>query len=343
MPKIHPPQRSTLPVHTIETLKRVARTLEGCSLTIGNFDGVHVGHQAILRQVCGAERPNRKPSVALTFEPHPVRYFHPDKEPFRLTTPAQKVVLLRHYGVDRPLIVRFGSELSKLEAETFVRELILGAFSPSLVVVGYDFNFGRGRRGSPELLQEICREQGQPVVVQSPVSAAETVVSSTRIRKELRSGRVGLARRLLGRPFAVVGRVVHGKGRGRDLGFPTANLDVDNELLPTYGVYAAQLEVAGDWLPAVANIGVRPTFGGSVATVEAFVLENGEGAALDLYGEAAALHLLAHLRGEMRFASVEALVAQIERDVEVGRELLANDPGTDVIPQASAAGSHPQN
>ncbi len=318
---------------------RAVSPANGTVLTIGNFDGLHAGHQAIISDVEAIARRRGAATTALTFEPHPVRYFRPEAEVFRLTTPAQKTMLLRHYGVDNPMVLRFDAELAGIEPEAFVRDVLIGAFQPSFVVVGYDFNFGHRRRGTPEMLRDICEGAGLEVMIQDAIDVGDAVVSSTRVRQAIREGALDSARQMLGRPYAVLGRVVHGEGRGRVLGFPTANLLPEEVVLPPNGVYASYLEVAGATgrlFRSITNIGVRPTFDEGSRTIETFVLDE-EDVDLDLYGEPCALHLTAFLREERRFPSPRELVAQIHADIARCGELQASDARTDLVPQAAAA------
>lgn len=318
---------------------RAVSPANGTVLTIGNFDGLHAGHQAIISDITAIAARRGVSTTALTFEPHPVRYFRPEAELFRLTTPAQKTMLLRHYGVENPVVLRFDAELAGIEAEAFVSDVLIGAFKPSFVVVGYDFNFGRQRRGTPELLRDICEAAGIDVLIQEAVDVGEAVVSSTRVRQAIRAGGLDEARQMLGRPYAVLGRVVHGEGRGRVLGFPTANLLPEEVVLPPNGVYASYLEVAGETgrvFRSITNIGVRPTFDEGSRTIETFVLDEDD-VDLDLYGEPCALHLTAFLREERRFPSPRELVAQIHEDIARCTALQAADAGADLVPQAAAA------
>ncbi len=320
----------------------MARPFRGGALTIGNFDGVHVGHQAIVRRACDHAQAHDVASVALTFEPHPVRFFRPESPAFRLTTPSQKRLLLSHYGIKSPTVIKFDRSLARLEPEAFIDSVVIDAFQPKLVVVGYDFNFGRDRRGAPALLAERCRSASVPVEIQAPVEASAGVVSSTRIRKAIRAGDVDQVRSLLARPYALIGRVAAGAGRGKGLGIPTANLDPDSSLLPANGVYATRLEVSGDAggptvYEAITNIGVRPTFGEERVVVETLVLDESAPADLQLYGARVGVHLLTRLREERAFPSPADLLTQIDVDVARCKALHAMDACDDLVPQAVAA------
>ncbi|MCA9564453.1 MAG: bifunctional riboflavin kinase/FAD synthetase [Myxococcales bacterium] len=325
---------------SIDSIAENVAHLHGCVLTIGNFDGVHRGHQTILAKLAKEASERRTSSVALTLEPHPVRHFRPDGPPFRLTTPGQKISLLRQYGVEAPIALQFDESTASILPERFVSEILLAAFEPQYVLVGYDFNYGKDRRGDPALLEAICQARGVDVFVQTAVQDDSTVISSTAVRKALRDADMAGANVLLGRPFAVVGTVEEGEGRGRVLGFPTANLAVENELIPSSGVYATWLEVEGAARPwrAITNIGVRPTFDGEGTTVETFVLEQGLNEhQLDLYGKRVALHFTSYIRPEMRFPGPDALISQINNDIAVCRELHSAGLPSEWVPQADWA------
>ena len=317
--------------HNVSSLHQLGRSLSGCALTVGNFDGVHLGHQTILSRLTEFASKNSCQAVAITFEPHPVRFFKPDIPPFRLTTPDQKVFLLVHYGVNTPIIVTFDTILSKLEPEAFVRQILHDVFHPQLVVVGYDFNYGKGRRGTPEILSAVASDLGMRVEVQEPVYFEQEVVSSTRIRKALRAGDVDLACQLLGRPHFLWGDVVKGAGRGRGLGFPTANLMPSTKLLPAHGVYATFLEIGEKVYRSITNIGVRPTFGESETTIESYVLD-AESEDLALYDLHAAVHLVKRIRGEQVFPSAAALIEQIDRDIAACRKILDDTSPSGLVP-----------
>jgi riboflavin kinase/FMN adenylyltransferase len=312
-------------------LPEAAREWDRCALSIGNFDGVHRGHQQILDRLKMQSRALDLPSVVLTFEPHPVEFFMPDREPFRLSTIGQKLALLSHYGVAHPTVLRFDAELSRLEGDEFLDRVVFAALRPSVVVVGYDFHFGKDRRGTPSLLAETGREAGVLVEVHEAVAAGDQIISSSRIRRCVRDGEVEEARNLLGRPFAISGEVVHGAGRGQGLGFPTANVAAATGLLPANGVYATYLQDGGHRWSSITNVGVRPTFGESEVTVETFVLDSRAPDDLNLYGRSVSVHLLRRLREERSFESKEALIAQIGRDVDECREVLESDAGDDIV------------
>ena len=331
VPRIGFPVEQPPEILSFEQVLTRGRLLQGCAMTIGNFDGVHLGHQRILERLSESAQVDNRPTVAMTFEPHPVLYFRPQEAPFLLSTPAQKARLLTHYGIAHPTVVRFDQDFHQLAPEDFIRETILNTYRPKLLVVGYDFNFGRGRRGSPDLVRALCEGSGLEVVVQEAVATEGVTVSSTAVRKAVRSGDIAHARQLLGRPYGLVGPVITGAGRGSKIGFPTANLAVGDQILPPPGVLFSYLEVAGRLRPAVTNVGVRPTFGESEIVVETFVLDSDDMDDLDLYGAHVAVHFLARLRDERKFDSADALVAQIGHDIAQCRALMEADRGEDIV------------
>jgi riboflavin kinase/FMN adenylyltransferase len=295
-------------------------------LTVGNFDGIHVGHRAILDTVVSRARSLGGEAVVLTFDPHPRRVLHPERSPKLLTTLEQRLELLEAAGVDAVIVEPFTREFARTSAEVFIRDVIHGRIQPVEVYVGYDFHFGRDREGSMRLLSELGPRLGFSVTIISEVVVDEGDVNSTRIRQVLAEGRVAEAAAMLGRPYTVRGRVVPGDRRGRTLGFPTANLEPENEVLPGAGVYAGRLRLLDDGDPprgtllaAVTNVGTRPTFrAGGEALAEAHLLDFTG----DLYGRRVELSFLASLRPERRFPSAEALRAQIASDVDEARKRL---------------------
>jgi riboflavin kinase/FMN adenylyltransferase len=295
-------------------------------LTVGNFDGIHVGHRAILDTVVSRARALAGQSVVYTFDPHPRKVLHPERAPRLLTTLEQRLELLEAAGIDVVVVEPFTPDFARTPAEVFIREVIRNRIRPLEVYVGYDFHFGRDREGSMRLLTELGPRLGFSVTIIPEVVVDEGDVNSTRIRQVLAEARVEEAAALLGRPYTIRGRVTHGESRGRTLGFPTANIDPENEVLPGAGVYAGRLRLldagdppAGRGFAAVTNVGTRPTFrdGGEVLA-EAHLLDF----AGDLYGRRVELAFVACLRPERRFASVEALKSQIRADVEEARKRL---------------------
>jgi riboflavin kinase/FMN adenylyltransferase len=289
-------------------------------VTVGNFDGVHLGHQAILKRVCRRAAELGCQSVALTFEPHPLKVLRPGSNLPLLTTPAQKIELLRETGLAAVVVLPFTREFATLPARDFVRDYFVERLRAREVVVGHDYGFGHRREGNIELLREMGRDLGFSVQVVWGVEVEGAVVSSSLIRAMLKLGRVAQASRLLGRPYEVAGKVVPGKGRGAKLlGVPTANLEPENDLLPATGIYAVWVKRKGQRLPGVANIGTCPTFDNEELSLEVHLLDFNGG----LYGELLQVQFVARLREERRFPSIEALAGQIQLDIAAARQVLS--------------------
>jgi riboflavin kinase/FMN adenylyltransferase len=290
------------------------------AVTLGNFDGVHRGHQALVAETVGWARSAHGAAVVLTFDPHPARVLNPSGAKSALMTLDQKAEVLASLGVDRLVVLPFTEALAAMSADDFGRLVVGEALGATRVVVGQDFRFGRGRAGDVAELTRLGETLGFEVRGIAPVLEDGAPISSSRIRDLLAIGDVVKAAGLLGRPFYVDGVVVRGDGRGRGLGFPTANVAVRNETLPRLGVYACRVRIESGlapW-PAVANLGRRPTFGGGATVLEAHLLDF-EG---DLYGREARVEFMNELRGERAFPSALALLEQIRMDVESARRVL---------------------
>ncbi len=297
----------------------------GCVATIGNFDGVHLGHQAVLGQLSEKAAELCLPSVVVTFEPHPQEYFGREQAPPRLTRFREKIQTLRRYAVDRVLVLRFNRRLAQMSAEDFIHQVLVEGLGIRYLVVGDDFRFGYRRQGDIEMLRAAGGQHGFQVINMHTFEIDGARVSSTRIREALRAGALGTAEKLLGRCYRISGRVVRGEQRGRTLGFPTANIHVHGPLagrrcvaatLPLQGVYAVDVfGLETEPLRGVANIGFRPTVDGRRCLLEVHVLDfNG-----DIYGRHLQVEFLKKLRDERRFESLGALQAQIRRDVDLAR------------------------
>src|SRR5215813_12216586 len=311
-------------MRVIRHLVRVSRPLDRVVLTLGNFDGVHLGHQAILRSAVERARAGRGQAVVLTFEPHPLAVVAPERAPAVIQPLHDRLAMLRQLGVDVTVLQRFTRRFAALDPEAFVTEFLLRHLALRHVVVGDNVNFGRDRAGSAETLRELGARLGFGVEVVGPVTVGAEQVSSTVLRAVLERGEVGEARRFLGRAYSLRGRVVVGDRRGRTLGFPTANLHLRRKLLlPADGVYAVIAESAGRRYAGVMNIGVRPTFAGRRRTVEVHLLDFTG----DLYRRWLVVRVIERLRGEAAFAGPEALRAAIAADVARARRVLAGDAG----------------
>ena len=287
--------------------------------TIGNFDGVHLGHRAILAGLGERARILSSPAVALTFDPHPLKVVRPDLNLPLLTTPEQKLLLLAEAGLDATVVLPFTPEFAQTPAREFVTDYFAQRLKVQEVVVGYDYSFGRGREGNIALLEEMGQALGFGVQVVGPVEVEGAVVSSSLIRAVLRLGKVKEAARLLGRPYEVVGEVIPGKGRGgKLLNVPTANIRPDNELLPAMGIYAVWVHFDSQRHPGAANIGIAPTFGNGAFSLEVHLLDFSG----DLYGARLGVEFVARLREERRFASFQELADQIQKDISQARRVL---------------------
>jgi len=289
-------------------------------LALGNFDGLHRGHHKIIERVrrCAAEHGGTP--TAMTFDPHPPRVVRPDKAPPLLMTKAQRLDALHRAGIHCVAVVRFTHELSRWDPETFVRTVLVDWLRVSEVWVGANFLFGRDRSGNFSLLRALGQRYGFRAEKIDPVRYKEFVVSSTRVRRLVSEGRMDEAGALLGHPYCLEGVIVEGRRKGREIGFPTANLKTENELVPPHGVYATTVAIDGIVHPGITNIGVRPTFGDSHETsIETHVLRF-DG---DLYGKTVRLAFVQRLRDERRFDDVDALRAQIEADQRRAERLFA--------------------
>lgn len=309
-------------VRDLDTLKeQPCRTV----LTIGNFDGVHLGHREIFRRVVEKARALKGTAVVVTFEPHPLHMLAADKAPRRLNTAEEKVRLLAASCIDLLVVLNFDRHLAEMSAEAFVRDLLVDKLGVEHLIIGYDYAFGRNRQGNAAFLKEKSRQYGFTLEVLEPVRAEQQVHSSTAIREILKDGRVAAAVSVLGRNYTLDGVVVHGDGRGRKLGFPTANLSTEKELLPCDGVYAVKVKWRDHYYDGVINIGHRPTFlgdkniSGEKITLEIHLLDF-QG---DLYGERLRIYFVDRLRGEQKFATVDALQEAVLKDIEQARGKLA--------------------
>jgi riboflavin kinase / FMN adenylyltransferase len=288
-------------------------------LGLGNFDGLHRGHLKIVERVKRGALERGGAAMAMTFDPHPPRVVRPDKAPPLLMSKAQKLDALHRAGIQCVAVVRFTHELSRWDPETFVKQVLVDWLHVAEVWVGANFLFGRDRSGNFSLLRTLGQRYGFRAEKIDPVRYKEFVVSSTRVRRLVGEGRMDEAGGLLGHPYYLDGTVVEGRRKGREIGFPTANLQTDNELVPPDGVYATTLTVDAIVHASLTNIGVRPTFGESARTIETHVLKfNG-----DLYGRQVRLGFVQRLRDERRFEDVDALRAQIEADQRRAERLFA--------------------
>lgn len=305
----------------------IPRDGRGAVVTVGTFDGVHRGHRAVLAEIAARARATGRRSVLATFHPHPLRVVRPEAAPPLLSTPAEKKELLAESGLDYAVFIPFTPTLQRYPARRFVDEILVGRLDMTELVIGYDHGFGKGREGDVDTLRELGRELGFAVDVVGPVSAGDEPISSTRIRRALAAGDAAGAARGLGRPYSVRGLVVHGAGKGRQLGFPTANLRLGEpeKMLPLEGVYAVYGWVGGERVPGLVHLGPRPTFQGLPPSLELHLLD-WDG---DLYGRELRVEFCTRLRGIHAYPSAAALVEQMHRDAAAGRAALAEaGPGS---------------
>ena len=294
--------------------------LRGAVIALGNFDGFHLGHQAVAGEAIRWAQAEGRPSIIATFDPHPVRHFRPDVPPFRLTTLEQRQELYLAAGATAMLVFHFDAELAGTSAEDFIRSILLERFGAHGVVTGGDFTFGKGAKGNVELLRTLGGELGLQSRVVEPVADGGEVVSSSRIRQALRDGDPQLAAQWLTRPFAIRGIVEHGDKRGRTIGYPTANLAIDSYLRPKYGIYAVtgRILATGQVLNGAANIGIRPQFEPPKELLEPYFFDFSG----DLYGQEIEVAFHHFLRGEAKFDSLDALIEQMDKDCAEARRLL---------------------
>ncbi len=287
-------------------------------VAIGNFDGVHRGHRAVLDVAKTHAKKSGAAALALTFEPHPRSFFKPETPTFRITPENAKLRLMAASGLDGAVVMQFSKELASLTAEDFVSKILKGWLGISGVVVGHDFHFGARRQGTPEFLIDSGKRHGFAVEIVAPLNDGGVPVSSGKIRDALEAGEIARANELLGYPWFVMGEVIHGEKRGRELGFPTANIRLDLSCKLRHGIYAVRAHVAGKSHDAVASFGRRPHFDNGAPLLETFLF----GFAGDLYGQDMTVEFAGFIRDEAKFESLDALIAQMNRDSEQARELL---------------------
>jgi riboflavin kinase/FMN adenylyltransferase len=285
---------------------------------LGNFDGMHLGHQMLCERVRQRAEQRAGTAVAMIFDPHPAQILRPHKAPPLLMTLDQKLAAFERVGLGGVAIVRFSREMSRWEPEAFVETVLLGWLGIAEAWVGENFLFGRDRTGTFTLLRALGEDKGFHTEKIDPVFYKDFVISSSRVRRLIAEGRVDEASSLLGHHYAIDGVVVRGDGRGRELGVPTANLETANALLPADGVYATRAQVDGVWHPAVTSVGVRPTIGDGKFTIETFLLDGPR----DLYGARMSLAFVARLREQRKFADLAALAAQMTVDCDAARKIL---------------------
>jgi len=300
-----------------ESLQNIPETAKNCVVAIGNFDGVHRGHQALLSTAKTMAAEKALPLAVLTFEPHPRRLFRPDDPPNRISPPAVKHWRLTEFGVEHLFSLPFDWDFASQSADDFIANVLADGIGAAHVVVGTDFCFGQLRKGSP---QDIEKSGIPTTAIEKIAGIDEQIFSSSNIRQALRAGELSVANEILGWDWEMRGEIVKGDQRGRELGYPTANVKLGETVHPAYGVYATSVQIEGEdvWRPAATNIGIRPMFEVPIAQVESFIFDFDR----DIYGKILRTQPVKRLRGEAKFNSLEDLIAQIDKDCVQAREIL---------------------
>jgi len=308
-------------MQVVHGYRNVPAAARGAVLAIGNFDGVHRGHQALLRAASAIGRELGAPAGALIFEPHPREFFHPEEPHFHLTPLSQKLAIFERLGLDLAVVLPFDAELAALSADDFITRVLVDGLGARHVVIGHDFFFGKNRGGTPETMQAASARAGFGLTIISPVAEDGEVFSSSVIRLRLAQGDVKGAARLLGRTWRVHGNVVGGAKRGSGLGFPTANIPLPRGTALGHGIYAVRVHVDGAQHDGAAYLGTRPTYDDGMPVLEVFLFDF-DG---DLYGREIEVEFVDFIRADRRFDSTEALIAQMQIDCARARQLLAAD------------------
>lgn len=301
--------------------------LRGAVVTIGNFDGVHLGHQHIFRHLTSEAHREQRPAAVISFEPHPKMVLHPERRPFYLiTSPEEKIRHISNLGIDALILIPFSLDYARTTAEEFIHDVLWERLRIRKIIIGHDYTFGRGKEGNAAFLTASGNRLGFEVEVLSAFKIGDTTISSTRIRKAILAGEVRCAASLLGRPYNLTGEVVPGHHRGVSLGFPTANIRPEKELIPPSGVYAVHAILEGHRRQGVLSIGFNPTFADQQLSIEVHIFDFNE----NIYGKSLDVLFVERLRGEIRFAGPGELIAQIGRDIALAREILQTEDSRDV-------------
>ncbi len=306
----------------ITDLNNITTKLTKSVITLGNFDGLHLGHQELIKMVIRRARETGATSLVVTFRPHPLQILAPEKCPPLISIYEEKIKLFEELGIDVLVKIPFTVDFAAMTPEDFVRDVLCGLLGAKEILVGFNYKFGKGRQGNVRTLKKLGEKFGFTVREVEQVSLNGEVISSTKIRRLLKEGDVEHAARLLGRTYAVTGIVVRGDGRGKGLGFPTANIVPKHSIIPSNGVYAARLYVRDKLYDGIANVGMRPTFSKEALTIEVHAFDFNE----DIYREEVSLYFVKKIREEKKFGSVEGLIRQIGSDIETARGILAAEP-----------------
>jgi len=306
----------------ITNLSKITVPFQKSVVTLGNFDGLHLGHQELIRMVIRRARELNGRSMVVTFRPHPLKILAPEKCPPLISIYEEKIQLFEKLGIDILVKIPFSLHFAEMSPRAFVKDILYDVLGAQEIFVGYNYRFGKGREGTTATLKKMGEEYGFNVREVGQISYNGEVISSTKIRHLLKDGEVEHAARLLGRPYAITGIVIKGDSRGKTLGFPTANIASKHAIIPSNGVYAVKLLAREKCLDGVVNIGLRPTFDASTLAIEVHIFDFNE----DLYGEEITLFFIGKLREEQKFETSEALIEQIRRDIVTAKEVLASIP-----------------
>lgn len=306
----------------ITDLKSITTKFTNSVITLGNFDGLHLGHQELIKMVIRRAEERGAVSLVVTFRPHPLKILAPEKCPPLISIYEEKIRLFEKLGIDVLVKIPFTVDFSAMAPEDFVKDILCGLLGAKEIFVGYNYRFGRGREGNVQTLKKLGEKFGFTVREVEQVSVGGEVISSSKIRRLLKDGEVEHASRLLGRTYAITGIVVRGDGRGKGLGFPTANIIPKHTIIPANGVYAARLYVRDKLYDGIANIGMRPTFDKEGLTIEVHVFDFSE----DIYSEEVSLYFVKKIREEKKFKNADELIRRIAADIKTAREILAGHP-----------------
>jgi len=299
-------------------IENIDRKFRNPVLTLGNFDGVHLGHQKIFKSVKEEAQKIDGEAIVFTFDPHPLQVLAPQRCPPPLTPFKKKLMLMEMVGIDVIIVATFDFDLANITPETFVEQILVDKIGAKKILVGYNYYFGKDRKGNVEMLIRLGRQFGFEVKVIEAVKVNDTPVSSSKIRELIQCGEMRQAAQLLGRNYRLIGKVIWGTGRGKELGCPTANLEIPNGLYPKTGVYAVEAILGNKTYPGVANVGYNPTFGENPLSVEVHILDFTR----DIYGEEIQLIFLERIRDEEAFEDPDSLVGQMRKDIDVARKIL---------------------
>jgi riboflavin kinase/FMN adenylyltransferase len=303
----------------VRGVENIKEPLKYTVVAIGNFDGVHIGHQSVFRQAARLAREKNGTAVALTFHPHPIKLLDPERSPRFLTKLSSKTEKIGECGIDLLAIEPFTWKIADLAAEAFIKTILVGRLKARIVIVGSGFSFGQGRKGNVKTLETMGKQLGFSVEIINPIQSEGIPVSSTRIRAFVKKGDIENANRLLGRAYSLSGTVIKGQQRGNKIGFPTANIETGDLLTPACGVYACTVRVEGKMLSGVVNVGNSPTFNRNQLVVEAHIFDFDK----QLYGKEIEIGFVRRIRSEKAFPNVDALTSQIKKDIQTAKTILA--------------------